>query len=208
MLLRATTGKRGHSKMIQWNGVGKQFGRRRLFSGITGRLEPGKPLVVTGPNGSGKSTFLRLLAGLARPDAGIVTRPAPPFAVGYASPDLAMYGELTGRENLEFFAEMRGGAYLDTGQLLDRIGLAKAANRPVGHYSSGMRQRLKLAVAIAHGPDVLLLDEPTLALDSDGVALVETIIADFADAGKCVAIATNDADEASRWGAARLDLAR
>jgi heme exporter protein A len=191
--------------VIEWRDVGKQFGRRRLFSGISGALEPGRSLVVTGPNGSGKSTFLRLLAGLARPDAGVVLRPDPPFSIGYASPDLATYGELTGRENLEFFRNIRGGG-VDSASLLDRFGLSKAANRAVAHYSSGMRQRLKLAVAIAHEPDALLLDEPTLALDADGIALVDAIVADFVEAGKCIAIATNDASEAARWGTAKLDL--
>jgi heme exporter protein A len=190
--------------MLEWRELGKQFGRRRLFSGLSGALADGVPLVVTGRNGSGKSTFLRILAGLVRPDYGSVIRTT--TRVGYASPDLSLYGELTGLENLEFFASVRPGASLDARELLERAGIAKAANRPVGQYSSGMRQRLKIAVAIAHQPDILFLDEPTLALDSDGVAFVESVVADYSQAGKCLAIATNDAGESARWAAARLDL--
>ncbi len=190
--------------MLEWRELGKQFGRRRLFSGLTGTLAEGVPMVVTGRNGSGKSTLLRVFTGLIRPDHGTVVRNT--TRIGYASPDLALYGELSGRENLDFFTSVRSGASIDTMALLERAGIAKAANRAVAQYSSGMRQRLKLAVAIAHQPDMLFLDEPTLALDSEGIAFVEQIVADYSRAGRYLAIATNDAGEAQRWGAVRLDL--
>ena len=164
-------------------------------------------LVVTGANGSGKSTLLRILAGLVRPDAGDVRRGSiGRLDIGYAAPDTSVYSELTGIENIEFFARVRG---CDSGTglaLLDRAGLRKAAGKPVGAYSSGMRQRLKLACAILHGPAVLLLDEPTIALDLSGISFVEDVIAEYAAAGKRIAIATNDPDEADRWGHERLSV--
>lgn len=191
--------------MIEWAGLGKRFGRRVLFSGLNGALQAGKILVVCGRNGSGKSTFLRILAGLSKPDAGSVRR-TPASRIGFAAPDVDLYAELTGRENLDFLARMKGMSQVDAGELLARSGLAAASDRPIRHYSSGMRQRLKLAAAIQGRPDVLILDEPTLALDEDGVKFVEAILAEHVDSGRFIAIAANDRGEADRWGSERLYL--
>lgn len=186
--------------MLEWHNLAKTFGRRCLFSGVSGALEPGQILVVTGPNGSGKTTFLKILSGLVRADQGNVERAGGPTSLGYAAPDLALYGELTGRENLEFFADVRGVNQDPIARLLERAGIARAGTKPVSAYSSGMRQRLKLCFALLARPDVLLLDEPTLALDSDGVAFVEQILAESRDALGGAVIATNDPAEAARWG--------
>jgi len=192
--------------MIEWSGLGKRFGRRVLFAGLDGMLQPGKPLVVCGRNGSGKTTLLRILAGLSRPDAGTVVRTPAGLRISYASPDVDLYAELTGRENLDFLGSITGTSTAGITDLLARAGLTKASDRPVGQYSSGMRQRLKLAASVFCRPDVLLLDEPTLALDEDGISFVETILADHIATGGCVAIATNDRTEVERWADARLDL--
>jgi heme exporter protein A len=193
--------------MVEWTRLAKQYGRRRLFSGLTGRLEPGRVLAVIGKNGSGKSTFLRILAGLVRPDAGTVSYGGLTRAdFGYAAPDTAVYAELTGIENVALFARLRGIDIEQAREWLDRAGLRKAGGKLAGSYSSGMRQRLKLACAMIHDPAVLLLDEPTIALDTDGVAFVENILAGCIEAGKCVAVATNDPLEAERWGVSRLAL--
>lgn len=186
--------------LLEWHNLAKTFGRRCLFSGVSGALEPGQILVVTGPNGSGKTTFLKILSGLVRADQGNVERAGGPTSLGYAAPDLALYGELTGRENLEFFADVRGVNQDPIARLLERAGIARAGTKPVSAYSSGMRQRLKLCFALLARPDVLLLDEPTLALDSDGVAFVEQILAESRDALGGAVIATNDPAEAARWG--------
>lgn len=184
--------------LLEWHNLAKSYGHRPLFSGVTGELAPGETLVVTGPNGSGKTTFLRILAGLARADIGTVARGE--AAIGYTAPDMALYGELTGRENLDFFADVRGLSRSAVAPLLERAGLSRSANKPVLAYSSGMRQRLKLCYALLGEPALLLLDEPTLALDTDGVAFVEQILAEHRNAAGGAVVATNDPGEAARWG--------
>lgn len=186
--------------MLSWENLSKSYGRRRLFFDLTGQLGAGELLAVTGRNGSGKSTFLKILAGLVRADTGGVSRPQGQCSIGYAAPDLSLYGELTGRENLEFFADVRGIGKAGIDTLLAQAGLDRAAWKPVSAYSSGMRQRLKVCCALLHSPAVLLLDEPTLALDSDGVAFVEQILVAHTKALGCAVVATNDPGEAERWG--------
>ena len=192
--------------MILWRNVSKRFGRRLLFRDLSGELLPGVPFALTGPNGSGKSTLLRILAGLSRPDSGAVRFDPDMGIIGYAAADQSLYGELTARENLEFYARVRAVGRERCPELLDRAGLSRAADRPVRQYSSGMRQRLKLACALVHSPRVLLLDEPTLALDANGVSFVEELVAEHVTSGGYLALATNDESEADRWGQTRITL--
>ena len=186
--------------MLAWENLSKSFGRRLLFTGLTGQAGAGEIVTVTGPNGSGKSTLLKILAGLVRADDGVVHTSGGSKAIGYAAPSLSLYGELTGQENLDFFADVRGINRESVLPLLEQVGLARAAGKPVSAYSSGMRQRLSLCYALLHKPAVLLLDEPTLALDSDGVAFVEQILAEHIQTGGSAVVATNDLGEAARWG--------
>ena len=189
--------------MLRWNDLAKTYGRRRLFRGLSGTLDPGAGLLVTGPNGAGKSTFLKVLAGLARADAGTVERSEERNDLGYAAPDTALYAELTGSENIAFYLAVRGiaGSGAAEDRLLESLGLGRAASKPVAVYSTGMRQRLKLACALAHGPSLLILDEPTLGLDSSGIARVEEIIGEQIRSGRgSVIVATNDPGHVERLG--------
>lgn len=180
------------------------YGRRVLFSGVSAEVLPGRCLVVAGANGSGKSTLLKIIAGLLRPEAGRVERPG---VCGYAAPDVQLYGELTGTENLAFFARLHGLPLADTGALLKQVGLPAARGRDfVSAYSSGMRQRLKLAVSLLGDPPLLVWDEPTLALDSAGCAVADALLTEYRAAGRIVVAATNDAAEAGRWGDATLTI--
>lgn len=186
-------------------GVAASYGARSVFADVSVELCCGETLVVSGPNGSGKSTFLRLLAGLQRPDAGQISylsggaRYAPREAtqlIGWVAPDLMLYRELTAHENLRFFAAVRRLSLSDAAitALLERVGLGGRGEDRLGAYSSGMAQRLRYAYALLHQPPVLLLDEPTVTLDERGAAVVEAVIAAQRRHG-IVVIATNDPRE-------------
>lgn len=186
-------------------GVSRRFGRRRVFEGLEAVVEHGQALVVTGPNGSGKSTLLLVIAGLLRPTRGrvVATVDGKPLLqeerrdwMGMVSPDLTLYPELTALENLRFFQTIRGQNPNDgeLNALLERVGLRGRGRDRVGTFSSGMRQRLKYAFAVAHAPKLLLLDEPTANLDVSGVSMVEEMISDQRRRGVLV-IATNEPEE-------------
>ena len=102
------------------------YGRRALFSEVSAEVAPGQCLVVSGANGAGKSTLLKIIAGLLRPETGQVEFGGPR---GYAAPDVQLYGELTGAENLAFFARLRGVSGSDYGELLRQVGLPAARGR-------------------------------------------------------------------------------
>jgi ABC-type multidrug transport system ATPase subunit len=161
--------------MLRFENVRRRFGRLSVLQGVSGAVAPGEALLVTGPNGSGKSTLLRCLAGLLNPDAGRIEYREEERSfdteerrrrIGYVAPDLAFYNELTVAENLEFFARLRRVGPERGLAVLDRLGLP--GDRMVGTLSSGMRQRLRWAWALLHGPRLLLLDEPFQNLDAPG----------------------------------------
>lgn len=193
------------SLQLTVEGVAARYGPRLVFREVSLALGEGEVLVVSGPNGSGKSTFLRLLAGLQRPDAGIITyeingiaytpREAAPL-LGWVAPDLMLYRDLTARENLRFFAAVRGLPRDDRAldRLLARVGLEGRGDDRLATYSSGMLQRLRYAYALLHRPPVLLLDEPTITLDEHGAKVVDELI-DAQRRGGLAIIATNDPRE-------------
>ena len=180
------------------------YGRRSLFFEVTAEVTAGRCLVVTGANGAGKSTLLKIIAGLLRPEAGSVTFDG---LRGYAAPDVQLYGELTGLENLAFFARLRGLAVEENASLLTQVGLPRARGHdPVAAYSSGMRQRLKLAVSLLGSPPLLLWDEPTATLDGLGKACADDLLERHRGGGGLAVVATNDPAEAERWGDLRLTI--
>ena len=195
------------NSLISWSNLAKGFGRRPLFSGISGELAAGRVLVVTGANGAGKSTFLKIILGLLAADVGECKR-LPIEKVGYCAHSMELYGDLTGMENLEFFARVAGVDESECRRLLDEVGLGRAGSKLYSSYSSGMKQRLKLAFALLNSPDLLVLDEPTLALDSDGTAIVDSLIARQRSSGGSALIATNEETEATRWADDRLPIGK
>ncbi|RYG26226.1 ABC transporter ATP-binding protein [bacterium] len=176
-------------------GLGKRYGRRWLFRDVSFELEKGQRLAILGHNGSGKSTLLRLLAGLLAPTEGKVTPPEgdPRTTLGYAALEMALYSSLTVEEHLHLAAELRG-CDDRADELLDTVGLAYARTLPAGQLSTGMKARLKLAMAVQPRPAVLLLDEPGAALDEQGRALVKRITEEQTERGVLI-VATNDPQE-------------
>ncbi len=200
---------------LRFRDLEKRFGARPVFRGLEAEVSHGETLVVTGHNGSGKSTLLSILAGLAAPDGGLVEIRRDDRLVGaderrrflsLVAPDLTLYPELTASENLAFFAQVRGVAWAlrDEEAALRRVGLSGRGHDLVGGFSSGMRVRLKYAVALQTEPGILLLDEPTAMLDARGTAMVEEIIVEQRERGILV-LATNDPREV-RHGDLMLEL--
>jgi heme exporter protein A len=172
--------------LMSATGVGRRFGGQWVFRNIELELDRGDVLCVVGSNGSGKSTLLRILAGLLSPSVGSVSRPE---LIGYSALDLALWPQLSASEHLQLAADLRG-LKVDPGALA-RVGLGDAGAKPVAQFSTGMRARLKLALATQHGPDVLLLDEPSASLDQNGRDLVVRTIEEQQERG-VVVVGTND----------------
>jgi len=190
---------------LEVNDLSKHYTGTLLFKDITFGLHPGEVLSITGWNGSGKSTLLRIIAGLVRPTSGKVEmffqgesipKESRRRFVGMVAPAFSLYEELTALENLEFFCKVRGIAYDRKGCLamMERTGLSENTHKFCRNYSSGMKQRLKLAQALLHNPPLLLLDEPGCNLDSKGMKIVENIISAQRQRGMTV-IASNEKRE-------------
>lgn len=190
------------STTLEARSIAKTWGTRRIFSGISIQVETGLT-AVEGENGSGKTTLLKILAGLLRADSGGVSirvdgeeasGDGRRRAVGWSGPDLAFYEDLTGEENLLFFRRA-GGLPAGPAEIRNRlgdVGLADAAARFVGAYSTGMKQRLRLAFATLFDAPILLLDEPMTGLDVAGRDIALGLIATRRRNG-AVVLASNDA---------------
>jgi len=176
-------------------------GDRDAVDGISFEVRPGEILGLLGPNGAGKSTTQKVLTKLLRGhrgqaavlgrdvrewDAGYYER----IGVGFELP--AHFSKLTARENLEAFASLYEGRVEDPQALLERVGLAGAADQRVGGFSKGMQMRLNLARALLNRPEVLFLDEPTSGLDPVGARQVRELIHAQAEAGRTVFLTTHD----------------
>ncbi len=177
-------------------------GPRLLFAGLGFAIEPGGALVLTGPNGCGKSTLLRLMAGLIRPLTGALSWGGRPLEgsddpisarlayLGYLD---AIKPALSARENLIFWAALADPreATARAGLALDELGLADLADLPGRYLSSGQRRRLAIARLLVSGAPLWLLDEPTVALDTDGVERLGKVVARHRDGGGMAVMATH-----------------
>jgi ABC-type multidrug transport system ATPase subunit len=187
------------SHSIVLRGVIKQFGRFAALRGVEAELEAGKFYAILGDNGAGKTTLLRALAGLARPTKGeiAVLGQTPQDAcreLGYMAHPSLLYDELSGLENLRYFAslyEIPGDVRCE--QVIQAVGLDPKLKRPVGQYSQGMRQRMSLARAILHGPKILLLDEPFSNVDVTSAREMVGLLKQMSAAGKTIFVVTHQA---------------
>jgi len=190
--------------ILEARDLSKSFSGAALFSGLSFSRGRGL-LAVTGPNGSGKTTLLKILASLLAPSSGTVrvrregrdlSGDDRRCAVGWAGPDLAFYEDSTAEENLRFFRRAAGVAAdpADLPERLEGVGLREATRRPLREFSSGMKQRLRVAFALLLDPPILLLDEPMAGLDAEGKKVVEGIVSARRQGG-LVVFASNDPRE-------------
>ncbi|HEX8715084.1 MAG TPA: heme ABC exporter ATP-binding protein CcmA [Solirubrobacteraceae bacterium] len=170
---------------IEVDGLARHYGEREALSDVSLSLASGQTLVVFGPNGAGKTTLLRVLATLLRPHAGSVrvlgeSLPGDAWAVrgriGLLGHEPLLYRELTARENLRFHARLHDVAEERVDELLAAVEMSDRAEEPLRTLSRGMVQRVAVARAVLHDPELLLLDEPRSNLDPAAVELVDPLI--------------------------------
>jgi ABC-type multidrug transport system ATPase subunit len=192
--------KRSNSaRIVVVNGLIKQFGRFAALRGVDAEFDAGRFHVILGDNGAGKTTLLRALAGLAHPTRGTISilGKSPREScreIGYMAHPSLLYDEMSGLENLRYFARLYG-IFGDSRceQAIRAVGLDPALTRPVGHYSQGMRQRMSLARAILHDPKILLLDEPFSNVDAHSAQEMVGLLKGMRDAGKTIFVVTHQA---------------
>jgi len=204
--------------LIEIRGLVKAFGLLPVLRKLDLQIQRGEFVALLGPNGSGKSTLIRLLSSLSKPSAGEIR------IGGWLLPDEAMavraqiglvghqpllYGNLSARENLQFFARLynlNDERRIDT--LLAEVGLAKRAFDIVRTFSRGMQQRLSIARALLHNPDVLLFDEPYTGLDQDASAILDDLLQQAQGGGRTIVMATHQLERAARLASRVVILSR
>lgn len=187
---------------ITLNNVGKRFNREWIFRHFNYELVSGKSYAITGSNGSGKSTLLQVIAGSLTHNEGTIGFTNGQLStaieqlythIAIAAPYLELVEEMTAKEMLEFHSQFKL-LVLPIAEILQLVGLEKATSKQIRYYSSGMKQRLKLAQAFFSNTPVLLLDEPTTNLDLDGIALYHQLINNYTT-NKLVIVSSNDKQE-------------
>lgn len=195
--------------MIECQDLTKHFGAFQAVEGVTLEVPEGRVLALLGQNGAGKTTTVRMLTSILAPTRGwarvggydVVQHPNQVRAsVGVLTEMHGLYARMSANEYLDFFAKIYGLSAANgkrrTQELLGYFGLSEAANRRTGEYSKGMRQKLALARALIHEPPVLLLDEPTSAMDPESAQLVRQEIARLKSSQRSIIICTHNLLEA------------
>lgn len=183
--------------------TGKRYNREWIFRHVTRDFETGNSYAITGSNGSGKSTLLQVISGAITFNEGKILLDDQPTQedlfklVSIAAPYLELIEEMTGTEFLEFHRQFKPFIqHWDTNIVLKTVDLAHAANKQIRYYSSGMKQRVKLAQCILSDCPFILLDEPCTNLDEKGIALYHHLI-DTYTKDRCVIVSSNDKTEYS-----------
>jgi len=195
--------------MIQSEDLTKQFGSFTAVDGINLDVRPGEVLALLGQNGAGKTTTVRMLTSVLAPTRGWAKVAGYDVALepdrvrsstGVLTEQHGLYGRMTGFEYLDFFGKVYGLTSAErtrrANELLEYFGLAEAAQRRSGEYSKGMRQKLALARALIHQPPVLLLDEPTSAMDPESAQLVRNEISRLRSSQRTIIICSHNLIEA------------
>jgi ABC-2 type transport system ATP-binding protein len=197
--------------VLRGRGLVKRYGATTVVDELSLSIAPGEAYGLLGPNGAGKTTTISMLVGLLTPDAGEVEvgghrlAEAPAAfkgAVGYVPQDLALYGDLTARENLTFFGRLyglSGRALADRVRaVLEQVGLADRADDRTETFSGGMKRRVNIAAALLHEPDLLVLDEPTVGVDPQSRTAILDGIAALNAAGMAVLYTSHYMEEVER----------
>ena len=184
--------------VLEAEGLVKRYGEREALRGVSLSAGRGELVAVIGPNGAGKTTLLSILAGIQRPDRGTISRA--PSEIGWVPQQPALYGKLTVAENLALFARLErvGDPRAAVERMLDLSDLRARADDPVATLSGGNRQRVNIAIGLLAEPEVLLLDEPSAALDPRQRERLWDFILRLAAGGTTVVYATHDVQEAER----------
>ena len=189
--------------MIAAESVTKRYGARDALRGVSFSAPPGERLAVIGPNGAGKTTLLSILAGIVEPTSGTVDRER----TGWVPQEPAVYGKLSVRENLRLFARLEKVGDDAVERALDQTGLTERAGDELSTLSGGNRQRVNIAIGLLAAPPVLLLDEPSSALDPRHRQRVWSFLDRLAGEGTTIVFATHDLAEAARHADRVLVLA-
>jgi ABC-2 type transport system ATP-binding protein len=207
--------QRSNNPLVEAEGLVMRYGNVSALDGLDLVAEPGRVLAVLGPNGAGKTTFIRTIATLIRPDAGRLkvaghdVRSDPATVrrmIGLAGQYAAVEPTMSGRENLEMVARLFGQssaeARVNSGAVLEELGLTEDADRLVRTYSGGMRRKLDLGASLVGRPRLLLLDEPTTGLDPRSRVDLWDSIRSMVDRGTDVLLTTQYLDEADHLAGA------
>ncbi|HMD01215.1 MAG TPA: ABC transporter ATP-binding protein [Ferruginibacter sp.] len=191
---------------ISLQNLGKRYNREWIFRNLSYDFFSGKSYAITGPNGSGKSTLLQVIGGALMHNEGTISysdptreqadgsSPGVPYQrISIAAPYLELIEEMTANEMLSFHSQFKSFTRSEN-EILEAVGLSDASRKQIRYFSSGMKQRLKLAQAFFSDTPILLLDEPTTNLDEDGIALYHQLVADHT-IDRLVLVSSNDKQE-------------
>ena len=194
---------------LKVEGLNKSFGAIRAVDSVSFEVRPGEIYGLLGPNGAGKTTTISIISGLLKPDSGEVAIAGKPFwsdpqaakrVMGVVPQELALYEELSGRENLEFWGRIAGltsgEARARAAELLAALSLAERAKDALKTYSGGMKRRINLGCALLHRPKLLLLDEPTVGIDPQARLNILEFIRGLCASGTAILYTTHYLEEA------------
>jgi ABC-2 type transport system ATP-binding protein len=197
--------------VLDCRGLRRRFGEIVAVDGVGFRIDAGETYGLLGPNGAGKTTTISMIVGLLERDGGEVTVGGEPMttrsvraksAIGYVPQELAIYPDLSGRENLMFFARLYGMSTAEarrrSAEVLTLTGLADRAGDQAKQYSGGMKRRLNIGIGLLHRPKLLVLDEPTVGVDPQSRNAILDSVAALSGAGMAVLYTTHYMEEAER----------
>ncbi|MFJ5993137.1 ATP-binding cassette domain-containing protein [Lentzea sp. NPDC092896] len=193
--------------VLSCSGLSRRFGEVLAVDDVSFTVAEGETYGLLGPNGAGKTTTISMITGVLTPDAGEVLVAGQPMStraiaakrlVGYVPQELALYPDLSGRENLRFFASLYGAKRSRVDHVLDVVGLSERANDLAREYSGGMKRRLNVAIGLLHEPKLLVLDEPTAGVDPQSRNQIMDNVRALAADGMAILYTTHYMEEAER----------